>query len=178
MDYPVALKVVSPQVLHKSDVGGVKLNLKNETELRRAYEHILSEVKMKVPAAHILGTAVQPMAFPGLEVIIGAVRDPQFGPAVMFGLGGLMVEALKDISFRLAPLSRQEAGGMIREIKSFPVLNGLRGQPKADLAAIEKILLSVSDLIVQETRIQEIDLNPVMIYPHGYLIADARITLV
>lgn len=177
MDYPVVLKVVAPEIIHKSDVGGVKLNLKNEEELRRAYATLLREVPQKCPAAHILGVAVQPMAFPGTEVIIGAVRDPQFGPAVMCGLGGLWVEILQDTAFRLAPLSRQEAAAMLRDIKGFPVLAGRRGQPGADLAALEKIILRVSDLIVQESRIREIDLNPVLVYPRGYLIADARITL-
>ncbi|MSQ22908.1 MAG: acetyl-CoA synthetase, partial [Dehalococcoidia bacterium] len=115
MGFPVALKIVSPEIIHKSDVGGVKLGLKSQAEVRRAYSEIVSAARVSNPAAHILGVSVQAMATPGVEVILGMTPDPQFGPVLMFGLGGVMVEVLKDVAFRLVPLNRYDARQMVRE---------------------------------------------------------------
>jgi len=141
------------------------------------YLEMLTYVKQKAPTATIHGVSIQKMARPGTEVIIGATRDPQFGPVLMFGLGGVMVELLRDISFRVIPLRRWDAGQMIRELDAYPLLEGFRGQEPADMAALEALLLSVSGLVENNPEIRELDLNPVFAYKDGALVVDARITL-
>ncbi|RLI07536.1 acetyl-CoA synthetase, partial [Candidatus Bathyarchaeota archaeon] len=139
--FPIVLKVISPQVLHKSDVGGVILNLRDEEGVREAYRRIHENVKAKVPGAVIEGIIVQEMAPSSTEVIVGAIKDPTFGPTIMFGLGGIFVEILRDVSFRLVPIERVDAEEMIGEIKAYKILEGARGMPKADKEALIEILL-------------------------------------
>lgn len=177
LGFPIALKIVSPEVVHKSDSGGVKLNLGSASQVGKAYSEIMAAVKQKQPNAKILGVAVQKMARPGVEVIIGMSKDPQFGPVIMFGLGGIFVEVLKDVSFRIVPLAKRDAAEMIREIKGFPVLQGYRGSEPADLAVLEDLLLKVSHLVQKNPGIKELDLNPIFAYKDSAVAVDARIIL-
>jgi acyl-CoA synthetase (NDP forming) len=173
--YPAVLKVLSPDIAHKSDVGGVKVGLESASEVEAAFEEIMATVKARQPDARIEGVAVQKMAPPGTEVIIGMSKDPQFGPVMMFGLGGIFVEVLKDVAFRIVPLEPRDAQEMIREIKGFPVLEGVRGQDPADLTALEKLILQVSEFVEKHPEIEELDLNPVFAYKDGVIAVDARI---
>jgi len=175
--FPVALKIVSPQVLHKSDAGGVVLDIGDEDELNRCYDLIVDRVKEKVPEAEIRGVLVEEMASPSLEVIVGATRDPQFGPTVMFGVGGILTEIIKDVSFRVAPFGLDEAIKMMGEIKSYRVLEGARGMPVADKAVLAEIIVKTSKLMLENPGIAAIDLNPVMVYGDAAKIVDARIIL-
>lgn len=175
--FPVVLKIVSPQILHKSDVGGVIINLTTEQEVRTGYNKILSNVKEKRPDAKVEGIFVQEMAPSSTEVIVGATKDPTFGFTVMFGIGGIFVEILKDVSFRLVPITRPDAIEMIHEIKSYKILEGARGMPKADESALADTLLSTSDMLVECPEIRELDMNPVLIYEKGAKVVDARIIL-
>jgi len=177
LGFPVALKIVSPDVLHKTDVGGVKLSLKNEKDVGKAFDEIISSIKKHEPTANIQGVSVQHMARPGTEVIIGMSKDPQFGPVLMFGLGGILVEVLKDVSFRIVPLTRRDAGEMIREIKGYPVLEGYRGQEPANIAVLEDMLLKVSDFVENRPEIKELDINPIFAYRDSALAVDARVIL-
>jgi acyl-CoA synthetase (NDP forming) len=175
--FPVVLKIVSPDVIHKSDAGGVKLNLDSQKEVAKAFDDIISAIKKHEPTARIEGVAVQRMARPGTEVIIGMYKDAQFGPVLMFGLGGIFVEVLKDISFRIVPLTRRDAREMIREIKGYPILEGYRGQEPANIAVLEDFLLKVSDFVERRPEIKELDINPIIVYRDGALAVDARVIL-
>jgi acyl-CoA synthetase (NDP forming) len=175
--YPVVLKIVSPDIAHKSDVGGVKLNLRDAEAVGQAFDEIVANAQRAVPGARITGVAVQHMAPQGTEVIVGMTTDPQFGPVMMFGLGGIMVEVLKDVSFRLVPLEEKDAQQMIDEIKGRPVLSGVRGQPPADIEALKQTILKVSEFVQQHPEVRELDLNPVFAYPDGALAVDARIVV-
>ncbi|HNO66094.1 MAG TPA: acetate--CoA ligase family protein [Tepidiformaceae bacterium] len=175
--YPVVLKVVSPDIAHKSDVGGVKLNLKDRAAVAAAYDEIVANSKKAVANARIAGVAVQHMAPQGTEVIVGMTTDPQFGPVLMFGLGGIMVEVLKDVSFRLVPLAEKDADQMIGEIKGRPVLEGVRGQPASDIKALKDTILKVSAFVEKHPEVRELDLNPVFAYPDGAMAVDARIVI-
>jgi acyl-CoA synthetase (NDP forming) len=177
LGYPVVLKIVSPDVTHKSDVGGVKLDLDSAEAVATAFQEITKAVKNKQPDARIEGVGVQKMARPGIEVIVGMSKDPQFGPVLMFGLGGILVEVLKDVAFRIVPLEPRDASQMIREIKGFPVLEGFRGQEPADVEALEKLLLKVSAFVEAHPEIEELDLNPVFAYRDGALAVDARVVV-
>jgi len=177
LGFPVVLKIVSPDVLHKSDAGGVKLNLNSEAEVGNAFDAIMTSIKAKLPSAKILGIAVQKMARPGTEVIIGMSKDPQFGPVLMFGLGGIFVEIMKDVSFRIVPLTKRDADEMIHEIKGFPVLTGYRGQEAASLAHLQDMLLKVSEFAEKNPEVKELDLNPVLAYKDGAIAVDARVIL-
>lgn len=175
--FPVVLKIVSPDIIHKSDVGGVVLNLKNVHEVEKAYKTILTNVKNHQPKAEILGILIQEMAPSSTEVIVGALKDEQFGPTVMFGLGGIFVEILRDVAFRIAPVTKQEAELMITEIKAYPVLKGYRNQPPLDINAIAEIIVNASKLVTDHQEIKELDLNPIMVYEKGAKTVDARIIL-
>jgi acyl-CoA synthetase (NDP forming) len=175
--FPAVLKVVSPEIAHKSDVGGVKLNLEMPEQVAAAFKEITAAAKKAQPSARIEGVSVQKMARPGIEVIIGMSQDPQFGPVLMFGLGGVLVEVLKDVSFRLVPLEPRDAQQMVREIKGFPLLEGYRGQEPADVEALERLLLRLSEFVEKHPEISELDLNPVFAYKDGALAVDARIVL-
>jgi acetyl-CoA synthetase (ADP-forming) len=175
--YPIVLKIVSPNIIHKSDVGGVIVGLKTEKDVRNAYKQILRNVKEHNPKAKIVGVLVQEMAPSSTEVIVGAIKDPQFGPAVMFGLGGIFVEILKDVTFRVAPITEDEAREMISEVKGYPLLKGYRNLPPADINVIVQILLNTSKLVMEHQEIKELDLNPIMVYEKGAKTVDARIIL-
>lgn len=177
LGYPVALKIVSPQITHKSDVGGVRLNVADARGVVNAFEEIVTNARRAAPDATIEGVSVQPMAKPGVEVIIGMTKDPQFGPVLMFGLGGILVEVLKDVAFRIVPLAPRDAKQMIREIKGYPLLEGYRGQPPSDVQALEAVLLKLSEFVDAHPEIAELDLNPVFAYPEGAVAVDARILL-
>jgi len=177
LGFPAVLKIVSPDILHKSDIGGVKLNLNSEDEVGRAYDEIMAAAKKHAPKAKVEGVSVQPMARPATEVIIGMNKDQQFGPVLMFGLGGILVEVLKDVSFRIVPLAKRDAREMIREIKAYPVLEGYRGQEPADVETLENLLLKVSDFVEKHPDIKEMDLNPIFAYRDGATAVDARIIL-
>ncbi len=175
--YPVVLKIVSLDIIHKSDVGGVIINLKNAGDVRKAYKQILKNVRKHRADAKIVGMLVQEMAPSSTEVIVGAIKDPQFGPAIMFGLGGIFVEVLKDVTFRVAPIMEDEAREMITEVKAYPLLKGYRNLPLADIDAIVQILLNTSRLVMEHQEIKELDLNPIMVYEKGAKTVDARIIL-
>jgi len=175
--YPVVLKVVSPSIIHKSDVGGVLVNLTSAKAVQKGYKQILENISKHKKDAEITGILIQEMAPSSTEVIVGAIKDPQFGPTLMFGLGGIFVEVLKDVTFRVAPLTADEACEMIREVKAYPLLKGYRNTPPADINAIMKILLSTSKLVMEHQEIKELDLNPIMVYEKGAKTVDARIIL-
>ena len=171
--FPVALKLMAEDIIHKSDTGAVKLNLKSKEEVGNAYEEL-----MKIPSEKQKMISVQKMApEPITELIIGMTTDAQFGPALMFGIGGILVELLEDVSFRIAPIEEYDAKEMIHDIKGFPILDGYRGKPKADLNAIVDTLMKISDLVTKHEEIFEMDLNPVFIYDKGLICVDARIIL-
>ena len=165
--YPVVMKVASPDILHKTDIGGVKLNIASATDVRDAFDLLVYRATRFMPDAEIWGCLVQEMVKEAKEVIVGMNCDPQFGPLVMFGLGGIYVEALRDVSFRIAPFSRQEAEEMIREIRSYELLKGVRGERPADIAAIVDCLLRVSQLATDFPEIVELDINPLMVKEAG-----------
>ena len=175
--FPVVLKIHSSDVIHKSDVGGVKLGLGSEEEVGKAYDEIIASVKKNQPGAKVEGVSVQQMARPGTEVIIGMTKDPQFGPVIMFGLGGILVEILKDVSFRIVPLTKRDAAEMIKEIKGYPLLEGYRGQEPADVPYLEELILKVSDFVDKNPEIKELDLNPIFAYKDGAVAVDARVIL-
>jgi len=177
MNSPVALKVVSPQVIHKSDVGGVKLNLQGNEAVGQGYDQLMNDVKRATSATDIHGALVVPMAQPGTELIIGMVRDAQFGPTIMFGMGGVFVELFKDVSFRIAPFDEEVALDMIKETKGYRVLQGMRGEKPKDITSLAELLVQVSQLAARYPQIREIDLNPIRVYENGYSILDARILL-
>ncbi|OHC11282.1 MAG: acetyl-CoA synthetase [Planctomycetes bacterium RIFOXYD12_FULL_42_12] len=175
--YPIVLKIVSPDISHKTDVGGVKVGIKDAEGVKAAYEEIMKNVNIKKPDARIEGILVEKMATPSTEVIIGGLRDPQFGPAVMFGLGGIFVEVYKDVSFRIAPLEEYDAIDMIHEIKGSKILKGFRNTESLDITSLAQTILKVSNIMVSLEEIKEIDLNPVLVYPKGVKAVDARIIL-
>lgn len=177
LGFPVVLKIVSPDVVHKSDCGGVKLNLGDAEQVGKAYDDITKAVGERYPGAEILGMSVQPMAPGGVEVIVGISQDEQFGPVIMFGLGGIFVEVLKDVSFRVVPISPRDAAEMIREIKGYALLTGFRGQPLVDVSSLEEMLLAVSRFVAENPQVEELDLNPVFAYPDGAVAVDARIVI-
>jgi len=167
--YPVVLKVVSPDIVHKTDAGGVKLNLKNDDDVRAAYGEMMQTFRYQ----HVIGISVQKMAEPGLEAIIGVTRDPNFGHVIMFGLGGIFVEVLKDVTFRILPVTREDVEAMIGEIKGHRLLTGYRGQ-QVDREALINLILKISDLVTLFPEIRELDLNPVFLYPEDNIVVDAR----
>lgn len=169
---PAALKVLSPDVVHKSDAGGVKLNLKDADEVRAAYRDIARAFQGK----KVEGVSVQKMARPGVEAIVGVANDATFGPMLMFGLGGVFVEVLKDVSFRSIPITESDAEDMIEEIKGYALLKGSRGY-SADIKALKDLLMRISNFVMDNPDISEMDLNPVFLYPEGYMVVDARIIL-
>jgi len=175
--YPIVLKIVSPDIIHKTEAGGVVVNLKTAAEVEAGYKKIITNVTKYKPDAKIVGILVQEMAPQGTEVIVGALKDPQFGQTVMFGLGGIFVELLKDVNFRVAPLTADDAKDMITGLKAFPLLNGYRNTPIADIDALTQILLNTSRLVMDNPEIKELDLNPVMAYSKGAKTVDARIIL-
>ncbi len=171
--FPVVLKLMAEDIVHKSDTGAVKLNIKNEDETAQAYDELMNISSQSEKSISVQKMADEPIT----ELIIGMTTDAQFGPALMFGIGGILVELLEDVSFRIAPITEYDAREQIHEIKGFPILDGYRGKPKADIDAIVKTLLTISDLVTKYEEINEMDLNPVFIYEKGLICVDARIIL-
>lgn len=171
--FPVVMKLMAEDVVHKSDVGAVKLGIKNESEVGKTFE-----ILMKIPSQSKKQVSIQEMApEPITELIVGTLQDPQFGPAIMFGIGGILVEIMKDVSFRICPITEFDADEMIHEIKAFKLLDGFRGKPKADLKALVSLLKTVSEISMEYLGADQMDLNPVFIYKDGIKIVDARIIL-
>lgn len=177
INFPIVMKIVSPDIIHKTDAGGVKLNIKDEKEAKLAYQGIISKAKKYNKEAEISGAIVYTMVPQGTEIIIGMMKDPHFGPVIMFGLGGIFVEVLKDISFRILPIEERDTREMITEIKGYEILKGTRGKPPRDIKAIEEVLMKVSKLTIENPEINEIDLNPVFVFNKGLHVVDARIIL-
>ncbi len=171
--FPVVLKLIAEDIIHKSDTGAVKLNLKNSEEVKGGYDELMKIHSDKKKLISVQKMAKEPIT----ELIIGMTTDAQFGPALMFGIGGILVEILEDVSFRIAPIEEYDAKEMIKEIKGFPILDGYRGKPKADINAIIDVLMKISDLVTKHEEIYEMDLNPVFIYDKGLVCVDARIIL-
>ncbi len=178
--YPIVLKIASPDIIHKSEAKGVRVGLSSELEIRQSFGDLIDNARAYKPDAKILGVTIQEYLPPAREVIVGALQDPSFGATVMFGLGGVWVEVLDDISFRLAPLSAEDAREMIQEIKGYPVLAGIRGTPPADVGALVDIIQKVGQLAHEFSEIAEMDLNPIFTFDDGKgaMVADARIILV
>jgi len=177
MGYPVVLKVVSKDILHKSDIGGVKLGLGSRDEVTKAYDEIMALAKQKAVNAIIDGVSVQPMAKPGVEVIIGMFKDNQFGPVVMFGIGGELVEVYKDVSFGIVPIPKRYAKQMIKDLNGYPLLEGYRGRDPVDIALLEDMLLKLSDFAKANPGIKEVDINPIIAYTDNAVAVDAKIIL-
>jgi acetyltransferase len=179
MGFPVVMKIVSSQILHKSDAGGVVVGIEGKQEAGEAFESIMANARNYAPDAQLDGVLVQKMAGTGQEVILGLNRYPLFGPLLMFGLGGIFVEVFQDVSFRLAPVRRNEARRMVRGIKGYKMLTGFRGQEKGDIEKIEKLLVSLSDMALNHPQIQEMDINPLIVHAQGKgaTVADCRIIL-
>lgn len=175
--YPVVLKISSVDITHKSDAGGVKVNLKTREEMEAAYDQIMASALEKFPNADIEGISVQSMAKPGIEIIMGMIKDASFGPVVMFGLGGVLVEVLKDVSFRIVPIEMSDAEEMTSELQGKKLLEGYRGQDPADIPYLCDMLLKLSNFVNETPGIEEIDMNPVFAYKDGAAVVDARIIL-
>lgn len=177
LGFPVVLKIVSPDIIHKSDSGGVKLDLKTAAQVGKAYDDILKAARARFPEASLRGVSVQKMAPPGVEVIIGVSQDEQFGPVLMFGLGGIFVEVLKDVSFRIIPLTQRDAAEMIREIKGYSLLEGIRGREPVDVSCLEEMIMGISRFVEARPEVRELDLNPVFAYKDSMVAVDARIVI-
>ena len=175
LGYPVVLKVVSPDIIHKTEAGGVIIGLTSGADVQRAYTRMTESVRNKRPNARVTGIIVQKMAPDSTEVIVGSINDQQFGQTVLFGLGGVFVEILKDVTFRVAPLEERDAREMIHEIKGYHALAGYRGYPPADQDAIVNLILSASRLVTENPQIDQMDLNPTIVYERGAFVVDARI---
>ena len=178
--YPVVAKLMSPDIVHKTEAGVIKLNLKTDDEVKTAFNEVMSNAKSYKPDAKIAGVNIQKMAEHGVvEIIIGSMRDTNFGPVLMFGLGGIFVEIFKDVSYRVCPISKKELERMIRSIKAFPLLDGYRGQPKADVDQLIDTMSKCCTLLMENPEIEELDLNPVILFEKGkgLMVVDARIIL-
>jgi len=175
--FPVVLKIVSADIVHKSDIGGVKVGLADSAAVGTAYDEIMAVIKAKQPGSRIEGVSVQNMARPGVEVIVGMSKDSQFGPVLMFGMGGILVELLKDVAFRIVPITQRDASKMIKEIKSFPLLEGYRGSEPVNIKALEDLLLKISVFVAKAPEIKELDINPVFARRYDAVAVDARIIL-
>ncbi|MEE8389413.1 MAG: acetate--CoA ligase family protein, partial [Anaerolineae bacterium] len=176
--YPVAFKALSPDIAHKSDVGGVVLDVNGPDVLRAEFAALVARMEERAPDARLTGVLVQRMFSGGREVILGGKRDPSFGPVVMFGLGGVYVEVFEDVSFRLAPLTREDAEEMIAKVQGSRLLRGVRGEPPADVGAVVEALLALSRLLIECPEVAEIDINPLLVFERGVAAVDARVVVI
>ena len=177
LEFPLVMKIVSPDIVHKTDIGGVEMNISNLEQIKKAYKSIVYHVRKNQPEARINGMLFYKQAPKGVEVIVGMIRDPQFGPTVMFGLGGIFIEILKDITFRVCPVERADIEEMLTEIQGIKMLQGYRGQPRCDVNSIIDIILQISRMALDYPVIKEIDLNPILVYEKGALVVDAKMLL-
>jgi acyl-CoA synthetase (NDP forming) len=177
INFPIVMKIVSPDIIHKTEAGGVKVGIKDEKEAKAAYQDIIYKVKKYKKEAKISGVIAYSMIPQGTEIIIGMMKDPCFGPTIMFGLGGIFVEILKDISFRILPLEERDAEEMISEIKGYQILKGTRGEAPKDVKSIRDALMKISQLVMENPEIKEIDLNPIFVFKKGLQVVDARMIL-
>ena len=177
LGFPLVMKIVSPDIIHKTDIGGIKMNIINLPQVRESYKNIICNVRKNKPEARINGMLLCKQAPKGVEVIVGMIRDPQFGPTVMFGLGGIFIEILKDVTFRVCPVERTDIEEMLTEIEGIKMLQGYRGQPSCDVNAIIDIILEISRLALDYPVIKEIDLNPIIVYEKGAIVVDAKVFL-
>ena len=177
INFPIVMKIVSPDIIHKTDAGGVKVGIKDEKEAKAAYQDIIYKVKKYKKEAKISGVIAYSMIPQETEIIIGMMKDPCFGPTIMFGLGGIFVEILKDISFRILPLEGRDAEEMISEIKGYQILKGVRGETPKDVQLIRDVLMKISQLVMDNPEIKEIDLNPIFVFEKGLQVVDARMIL-
>ncbi len=177
LGYPVVLKVISPDITHKTEAGGVCTGITDEEALKKAWMEMVLKVAHKRPGARIEGFVVEKMVKRGVEVIVGTIRDEQFGPVVMFGTGGIAVELFKDVSYRLAPVSLEGAHDMMREPKGFVLLNGYRGAPPCDVEALAHTLVKVSRLLCDLKELEGFEVNPLVVYEQGVIAVDAKATL-
>jgi acyl-CoA synthetase (NDP forming) len=177
INFPIVMKIVSPDIIHKTEAGGVKVGIKDEKEAKAAYQNIIYKVKKYKKEAKISGVIAYSMISQGTEIIIGMMKDPCFGPTIMFGLGGIFVEILKDISFRILPLEERDAEEMISEIKGYQILKGIRGETPKDVKSIRDVLMKISQLVMDNPEIKEIDLNPIFVFNKGLQVVDARMIL-
>lgn len=175
--YPLVLKIISPDITHKSDICGVALGLQNSRDIEEKWSTMILNIADEMPTAMIEGFLVEEMVPRGVEVIVGAIKDEQFGPVVMFGVGGVAVELMKDVSFRLGPVDRNEAIEMIGEVKGFPLLTGFRGDTIKDLDTVAETIVTLSKIIEEIDGIKEFEINPLMVYEHGVVAVDARAAL-
>ena len=175
--YPVVIKIVSPEVIHKSEVGGVILDLRTPPELDEGFEQLLKNVREKAGDVPISGILVQQSMPGGVEVAVGGANNPQFGPVVMFGSGGILIEVFKDVSFRLAPLAPEEARRQLEETLAYEILKGVRGRPACDLEAVCRVIVNTGRLLTDIPQLEEIDFNPVQAFPGGCFVLDARLKL-
>jgi acetyl-CoA synthetase (ADP-forming) len=175
--YPIVLKVISPQIIHKTEIGGVMLNIKNEKELFEAYHQLIKNIQKNAPKTVIEGFFIQEMLSSDREVIVGGKHDHTFGQTIAFGLGGVFVEVFEDVSFRVVPITQEEAIDMIKEIKAFKILKGYRGQKPVDFKALVDILLKTSKMLEENPEIKELDINPIFALPDRAVAADARIII-
>lgn len=175
--FPVVLKIVSPHILHKSDIGGVALDIKDKKQLVKTFKKLITKINRKKASVKVIGFLLEKMMPPSTELIIGGIRDDQFGPSVMLGMGGIFTEIYEDVTFRVAPISKMNALRMIHELKGSRILKGIRGKPPADLKSIVNLLINVSELIWSHDTINQLDLNPVIVYQNDVCAVDARIIL-
>ncbi len=177
MGYPIVLKLVSPDIIHKSDLGGVAVGIRDSEDLQNKWAHMILNAAFANPTAMIEGFIIEKMVPVGFEVIVGAIKDEQFGPVVMFGLGGVTAELIKDVTFRLAPVDRNEAFEMMREIKGYPLLTGYRGETAKDLGAIADVIVKLPEILEETDGLKEFEINPLMVYDKGAIAVDARAIL-
>ncbi|MFX1501148.1 MAG: acetate--CoA ligase family protein [Promethearchaeota archaeon] len=178
--FPVVAKLMSPEIIHKTEAGVIKLNLKNEEEVKTAFNEVIENAMNYKADAKITGVSIQKMAEGGIvEIIIGGIRDTHFGPVLMFGLGGIFVEIFKDVSYRVCPITADETNKMIRSIKAFPLLDGYRGTPKADINQVVDTITKCCKMMMDNPQIEELDLNPIIVFEDGkgIIVVDARIIL-
>jgi len=177
LGFPLVMKIVSPDIMHKTDIGGIMMNIINPPQVRESYKDIICNVRENKPEARINGMLLYKQAPKGVEVIVGMIRDPQFGPTVMFGLGGIFTEILKDVAFRVCPVERTDIEEMLAEIEGIKMLQGYRGRPRCDVQAIIDIIMEISRLALDYSVITEIDLNPIIVYEKGAIVVDAKVFL-